>query len=563
MEESNESILLLNFDGGLFSNIQEFVVAEENLNGRKVVRVGCEGGLNSCLPKQLIDKKSKESVCKTCIHNQIKIKTPNMSINFRKTSQNLLSLPEEVQNLLYKYQFISSEIREYKYRGVPIFRLVGFDLIMNTRTLKLDRKLNEFPPEIAVDIYHRLEDVCQLIDWAYLSIPFEKFSYILACNGNYMINGIFREICQINKIPFYSIEMEPFTNSGYIKYKYIPDRISLNSSHRSVDNYLGYKHKIRNFKSVLKQFENRFNGNAHNAYTNLESDLQLVEKLNIFKQSHESIRSIFLSSTEELLAHQYAFGNIEEYSEQISVQLNFLEFILKESNKYPKVGTIIRIHPRQGVSKKSKTESEEYQLIKKLLSEHRTPDNVLVILAHENISSHKIMARSDIICVFWSTVAIESLLLAYPTITLAPEVKVWPISALTTGQYSTSTEARANYFSIDSQMGLPLDNQIIFWFERTFAGNWYSTCIPIFTNTSLVYPKYFTWRVIDKLKLRNLIYELWLRLTDKSKIRNFYYSKIEAEASRNKISIILSKLMLARWRQNWGTILKGESSYNS
>ena len=548
-----ENTYIINFDASIFSQIQEFIQHDLDIVGNSLTIIGCDGGFSKCIPKQNWSHLTTEEACKLCKNSQLKKHGATKRIDFPNHYLQQRILPTQVTSFLGTKEKSIDAYREFKYEGIPIFNLAAFDLAIYTRTLSAQ----ELFSSESLELKDRLADVCNLIDWLKESIEFGGSTTLLACNGNYMLNGVCREFAKLNGSRFLSVEMEPLQNSGYLRYKYFESRDSIDSKARRWENFLGYKFKRHNFSNVLKQFENRIMGNAHNSYVVQNEETSTLHKIQELKLHTKSIRSVFLSSSEELLAHSIAFDTDFSFEHYANYQINFLEYIIEEARKFPDIGIIIRSHPRQGISKKSHVISEEFTKIEMLLKLNQIPENVLFIEPSDLISSYRVLAQSDVVNFFWSTIGLESILLGIPTTTLSPEIKIWPLKELTNHQFETSELAWANFFSVEVSVGIPIDSKVIEWFERTFKGNWYQTCIPILTSSTLLNPKNLFWRVIDRFALRSWIIKRWIQFFPTKKALNENYGVRHQwtifEASSRRISY----LELRRWREYWLNELKG------
>ena len=546
---------IINFDASIFSQVQEFVQHDNKVLGHAISIIGCDGGFSNCIPKQNWTHLTVEEACKTCKNSQLKPNGVTKKIDFPRHYLEQKILPTQVTSFLEKKENNIDAYKEFKYEGIPIFKLVAFDLVMQTRPLSA----RELFSNESLDMKDRLTDVCNLIDWLKKTIEFSETTTLVACNGNYMLNGVCREFATLKKSKFLSVEMEPLQNSGYLRYKYFENRDSVDSESRRWENYLGYRYKRHKFSNVLKQFENRIRGNAHNSYVIQNNEVSTLHKIQELKRCTKSIRSVFLSSSEELLAHSIAFEDVFSFENFANHQNNFLEYILREARKFPEIGIVIRSHPRQGISKKSLVVSEEFKKIKLLMMLNQLPENIIFIEPSDLISSYKVAALSDVVNIFWSTIGLESILLGIPTISLSPEIKIWPLEKLTNHQFETSEIAWANFFSVEVSAGNPIASRVIEWFERSFNGNWYQTCIPILTSSTLLRPKNLFWRVIDRYKFRSYIVKKWIQIFPTDKALNEKYTLRHNWTFFESFSMRISYLELRRWREHWHNELKGNN----
>ena len=550
-----EHTYIINFDASIFSEILEFVKQDFKNLSRQITILGCDGGFSKCIPKQNWTHLTTEDACDACKTCQLKQDVTNRKIDFPKYYLERNFLPTEVEEFLNSDPIEMKHYLDFEYEGIHIFRLVAFDLVSQARSLN---PFELFSGE-NLDFRLRLLDVCNLINWLKLSINFDRSTLLLACNGNYMLNSVCREIARLNNGHFLSVEMEPIQNTGYRRFKYFEGRDAINSKSRSWNNYLGYSFRRRNFSKVLKQFENRFKGNAHNSYVIKKDDLDTREKIENLRKRTNSIRSVFLSSSEELLAHAIAFDHNFSFEYYVNHQTNFLRYLIEEAANFPEIGIVVRCHPRQGISKKSSVISEEYRVIQMLIDSSELPENILFIEPSDLISSYKVIALSQAVYIFWSTIGLESILLGTPTITLAPEIEIWPLKELTNCQFENSEVAWSSIFSDTVSVGLPSNQCVIEWYERTFYGNWYQTCIPILTSSTLLRPRNLVWRVIDKYGFRKLVVKKWIQIFSTDKALNERYR------TRSRWSFLeiflrrMSYLELIRWRDHWHRELVGKN----
>lgn len=544
---------LINFDNSIFSEIQEFVQHDSQFFGDSLIILGCEGGFSRCIPKQNSILFSPEEACNSCKKSQLTPNNDGKKIDFPLEYMKSRTLPTAVLIFLESGEKSIEAFRNFEYEGVSIFRLAAFDLVSLARILSTKDLFSSENRELK----ERLVDVCNLIHWLKESIHFDDSSMLLACNGNYMLNGVCREFASIKGSKFFSIEMEPLKNSGYIKFKYFANRDAFDSKIRNWENFLGYRFKRYHFSNVLKQFENRFKGAAHNSYVSKNDSIITLNRVKELKSKTKSVRTVFLSSSEELLSHAIAFDVDFSYEQYVNHQTKFIKFILSEVRNFPDIGVVIRCHPRQGVSKKSQIISEEYEIIEALIRSYQLPENLIFIEPNDSLSSYKLISLSDTVSVFWSTIALESLLLGIPTVTLSPEIEYWPLKDLTNYQFESSEVAWGSFFSLNCQAGIPNDSRIIEWYERSFNGNWYQTCIPILTSSTLFNPKNLLWRIVDHFELRSRLIQMWIRAFPTNKAQNESYTGRKRWAFSENCSRSLSYLELKRWRQHWHKQLQG------
>ena len=103
----------------------------------------------------------------------------------------------------------------------------------------------------------------------------------------------------------------------------------------------------------IKSFGERIIGNEFNAYTSLEKSKSIKEELkdiNYFINKFKRIHSYFLSSEDEITAHESCFDINKKIKVEnpdfpkFNSQLDFTEYLINKANNNKKIGFIIRLH---------------------------------------------------------------------------------------------------------------------------------------------------------------------------------------------------------------------------
>lgn len=155
------------------------------------------------------------------------------------------------------------------------------------------------------------------------------------------------------------------------------------------------------------------------------------EKLNKFlnKNSNKKIISLFPSSTDEIAGHSQFCRFYKNQPDWIKDTISFCEL-----NDF---ALIIRAHPNMGSSVSDGINKEEIEFITSL--SENLPENVLLFMPGDEVSSYEIIKHTDIGLVFVSTLSIEMACRGIPVI--AAGNPLWALSSAV-----ESPASREEYF---------------------------------------------------------------------------------------------------------------------
>jgi hypothetical protein len=359
--------------------------------------------------------------------------------------------------------------------------MAGFDYLMQSRNISLlisnshDRKLYE---SILNDIINLLESLEKLKDE---NSPNKIF---IATNGNYSLNRLLANVAKKEFGGFLSLEFEPLRNTGRMAIRLLDCGMPLDPNFfDSVDAIEKFR-PIRHTLYTLSTYSRRFKGKAQNSFVNTRvTNIQDLVRFNDFIGDHKEIRTLFLSSSEETIAHLYANDEILSMDAISELQQVYIRDIIDNARLHPHIGFIIRAHPRQGISKKSDVISKEWELIKNYLDATHLPSNVSVFSPESEITSLEIAIESDLVFVLWSSIGIETMLLGIPTIYLHPEFSMFPVERLTV-PVQFETDGKEDLFFSNTTIAWN-DIKVLCWLADMSYTKWWT--IPVALNSSLRY----------------------------------------------------------------------------
>ena len=537
---------IVNLDGEMYLPTLEALELVLLKSGFKSKTIGCNGGLLQCIPKQIASPKVTASPCKRCMKKQMHLqqyKSLDLKIGREKKD-----LPKQIQSVLEINRYDLKLLRDIEYEGYKIFRMAGFDYLMQSRNISLvisnshDQKLYQ---SILCDIINLLENLEKLKDE---NSPNKIF---IATNGNYSLNRLLATVAKKEFGGFLSLEFEPLRNTGRMAIRLLDSGIPLDPNfYDSLDAVEKFR-PIRHSLYTLSTYSRRFKGKAQNSFVNTGvTKIQDLVRFNTFVGDHEEIRTLFLSSSEEVIAHLYANDEILSMEAISELQQVYIRDIINNARLHPHIGFIVRAHPRQGISKKSDVISKEWELIKNYLDAIPLPSNVSIFSPESEITSFEIAVESNLVFVLWSSIGIETMLLGIPTIYLHPEFSMFPVQRLTV-PVRVETHGRENLFFSNTTIAWN-DIKVLWWLADMSYTKW--RAIPVALNSSLRYASmYETVFILLNRLSRFKSKEILAVFIDRNLLSKLIW---HAEKSRlNKLSTSLESKTIALiqylWRSYW------------
>ena len=484
---SEKTIGLINLDSGvyMFNETLRYVSWKLRKSNYKVLTLECGNSLKRCtcftsLNDIDIQKIGNDKVClpenriesdfKYVINMDIKCKEAE---NFKKFFYERFNKNNKIKDVI-----------DMKYKNFPIARIAFFDFSIKEK-IRSEHKLNEnFKNKYfngvfdQITLINSLEEICKIF----------KLTKIIYINGNYSQNSLIRSFFKKKGIRSLSIENQPTSQGVLNKISIIKERAVVEPE------FLYKKMNLKESKSkisildtikTLKNFGERIKGNDYNAYTSLHLNSitkNELKELNKFSKKYSLIHSYFLASEDEVLSHEECYG-IDKKGNKNRIpnfpfisQEDFTEYFIKEAFNYPKVGFIIRLHPRMAANKRNDFESDEHIRYKKLLSRIKIPTNVFILYGDSNISSYYVVNLSDLVITTWSTIGLESLLLGKKAIVLFPFRTCYPIGSFSS-QPKDWLACRETIFK-GNNLGIVDDICLISWIQNAFESQFFLTPVP-------------------------------------------------------------------------------------
>jgi len=183
-----------------------------------------------------------------------------------------------------------------------------------------------------------------------------------------------------------------------------------------------YKFKTNaTYNAILR----RVTHGDYNVYSNLSKPPLLPGQ----SRNYRKKVTYMLSSSEEVHAHLSTFGGSHLPANPFGFQSqsDCLAYIITLAGQHPDILFIVRLHPRMKDNVRLPGVSDEIDMITDMTS--AGSPNVKLIDDTET-SPYALVNSSDLVCVTWSTVGLESIILGKKTIAFFPEIVPYPIADL-------------------------------------------------------------------------------------------------------------------------------------
>lgn len=425
---ANRDVAILMLDGAIrpYVDIVEYLAFELARLGARVRILGCSGGLTSCISLGAsyqgarLSADMAQKICGDCQRAQ------GVIAGTQRISQGWTPSDEGDRFIAGVAGRLQGEGRLETVLGIAfhdldLCRLAFFDF-------SASRKIHS-SAVLSVD---QIEDyVAHVADLVKLTLSLEqiaqqrRFDALLYLNGNYSQNQLASQVFARAGVACYSIEPQPTSAALFNAVTLVPSRLAVSVTAWGDEAPVSMS---RDYKRVLSHFRARVLGKEFNAYTNLDgsaANAPWMDDLRRFQGRYSKIRTFFLSSEDELHAHEitYALPTSKSGKNQIDAVREFIE----RADSCPDIGFIVRLHPRMAANKRNKFESAEHVAYKELLGRIALPPNVHVLLGDCPVSSYFLAHISQLSVVSWSTMGLEALLLGHPAVALFPERLMYPI----------------------------------------------------------------------------------------------------------------------------------------
>ena len=175
---------------------------------------------------------------------------------------------------------------------------------------------------------------------------------------------------------------------------------------------------------------------------------------------------------EKIAAHKLTHdANSTKFPLDLELQIKIIGLIIEKARDSSEILFIIRAHPRQGVSKKSRVVNMEWKRVQAMLQGTSLPPNLIVLSPEDSMSSYELIKMSSCCYTFWSTIGVEALFMGISSIALQSSVMVWPITKLS--EQNVKEEQLVNLIFQNHTLGKPYDKQLIAWASTTMGSTWY------------------------------------------------------------------------------------------
>lgn len=479
----NVALLCLDGDVWLYAETLKFLAWKLRFEGVRVIRIGCSGILDACTSINSVGKQGGDNVCNRCQVAQRGISADTFYEIGRADgvlSEDALLFLGQVKSRLEFGKI--SDVLDMQFYNMPLCRIAFFDFAIVTKLAPSS--------ELTIENVNRF--VAGVSDLLKLQNAFKRFkelhniSHLIFVNGNYSQNTFARNFFGGNGVACLSVEPQLTSQHILSKVMLVPSRLFLKPEgllHGDAGNITLDAEIVSSVESLLENFGARIQGGDFNAYTSLNQQgisTEEVAQVEQFIKDHVRIHSFFLSSEDELTPHFVTHG-VEAIPEPnplgpYRTQLEFTTYLLKEAQKYPEIGFIIRLHPRMAVNKRDHFESEEHTRYKELLRNTNIPKNVHILYGDSKISSYFVISKSNLVIISWSTIGLEALLLGIPVVAIFPNYLMYPITAFTE-QPSNLIEMNSSLFAA-TDWGRGNDRNLLVWMSMAFEGRFYSTAAP-------------------------------------------------------------------------------------
>jgi hypothetical protein len=501
---ANIGILMLDGAIAMYADTLRYLAYEMKREGIKVKLVGCAGGLSTCISlrsnfqgKPLSAEKRAET-CRACQKAQTELGASSRRVFEPELDAASAALLKDVESKLREEDTLERVVEGPD--ADDICKIAFFDFSVSHK-INLSIRLSA---EQKADFLDEVTDLLALRRYLEKVAASQSLDALLYINGNYSQNQLAFRVFARHGTPCLSVEPQITSSSARNAVMLVPERIKLlPTALAGIDENRPLS--ANDFSGVLAHFLARIAGNEFNAYTRLSADhASLTESRAIkdFFDRYGDVRTFFLSSEDELYAHEVVFG----LSLGPESQFELLRRFLAAAALHPGIGFVVRLHPRMAANKRNHFFSSEHTRYAELLSQQRVPDNVLVLLGDCPISSYYIASKSSLVIVSWSTIGLETLLLGRPTIALFPERLMYPIIAFN-GQPMDRAEIFALAFAKKIEVlvrTIPLLNWVAYAYQRQF------TPVPVPRSSNPYFSsRLYTW-AFNRAKRYGLLH-LWFR----------------------------------------------------
>jgi hypothetical protein len=465
-------IVMLDGAIDMYANLLRYVSYDLRRHGIRVTLMGCASGLKACtslrshFQGKRLESREIADICGRCQAAQRDLETEDrrhLKPGLAREDEQFL---QQIEAELRRSDTLLS-VFDWKAGADSICKTAFFDFSVGNK-VNVSSRLNA---EQKAGFLEIVSDLLLLRAYFEQLAKTANLDAVLYVNGNYSQNQLACQVFERYAIPCMSVEPQLTSSSARNALILIPERLKLNpTALATVDDRRPLADG--DIERALEHFFARVVGNEFNAYTTLAGthrSLAAAAELRHFFARYCDVRTLFLSSEDELHAHEVVFDDRDSGVRKHS-QYEVLQRFLAEAGRNPSLGFIIRLHPRMAINKRNHFVAPEHAKYVDLL-DHNLPSNVLALHGDCPISSYFLVSRSSLVIVSWSTIGLEALLLGKPTIALFPEKLMYPVADFN-GQPSELDLIFERVFRENPDIevrSLRLLNWIVYAYEQQFS----------------------------------------------------------------------------------------------
>ncbi len=429
--KNTDIVLLFNPDSGVGPHYAAQCILGRTLreSGYRVLSARCPGLYFRCpvmdmhgLPFNMTQEQ-KQQVCMSCM-----VGGNTMSADYGIESFNLgdFATPEIAEKLKWILHNLPPNLLDFELEGVQFGKLCAMDLIL----CKKDSQLGvDISPELhhawvsyiasSVLSYLMVDRVCQ-------TLPVKRMFHF----NEYCILNAARLAAQKNGVAVSSITLAPHMNNDRRLYVIVPDSLRLTCLNRA--NFWGEWRKLALAESQVHSIASdsllRLGGTGTHVFSPPKSNVASDLRQQMGVPPNKKLLVVYTSSLDETFANRYALAGMglrrdvppQPFSDQIEWLKALCQFVAHRDDLY----VIVRVHPREGISRRSRVTSAHLQQLQAEFNE--IPANCRIVWPDENISSYDLGEQADLVLTSWSTIGIEMARLGVPVLSSTQGYEAFP-----------------------------------------------------------------------------------------------------------------------------------------
>lgn len=420
-KKKNQRVLILAPEAGLSAHYNTAITIGRILEskGAEVFYIRCFQDLPRCSFKGALQLPFNESVknlkkvCTTCLCQSTKtlgifsLQTIFYKNIFNKVAKKIL------RNAAQK---ISENIKNFKFLGLPIGAMCGYEVRIGLKKLILNSDDQETFVAWKSLILSAVKN-CLFVLQAH---KIYRFSHCISFND---YSYFFAPRLLLEKKQVKTFMVTHAYHMGVDRRKWvIQSKPGLQSIYTDCLQWEKWRQVPLSSEIISKIKEDiyfRLTGKSPHIY----SSQRTGKSFEAFKKISRKKIVIYTSSPDESASlnvltalgleypkPEFTFGTNPENC-QIDWLNEVVEFIYKNSS----IQCIIRVHPREGTNQREPRTSEHLSQLKKILK--TLPENIVVIWPEDKISSYDLCDDADLVLTSWSTIGLEMARIGVPVLT--------------------------------------------------------------------------------------------------------------------------------------------------